>query len=155
MAKSTIILSLDKSVYYNVNEAKTSSALWQKLCGLFEQKSAVLQVYWLKQLVDLKMKKDTTISSHLNEFNSIYNFLVAQEVEFPKLVKVLFLLITLPDSWDTFWTAISNSAPLSGLTEANVTSSLLTKEVNRKNLDSIQSGTTLYVWGRSQDNGKS
>ena len=80
------------------------------------------------------MKEGTSMSNQLNDFNTIYNNLVAQEVEFPDSVKTLFLLITLLDSWDTFWTAISNSAPASGLIEANVASSLLTKEVNRKNL---------------------
>ena len=101
------------------------------------------------------MKEGTSMSNHLNDFNTIYRNLVGQEVEFSNSVKALFLLITLPDSWDTFWTAISISAPPSGLTKANVASSLLTEEVNRKNLDSTQSGTTLYVWGRSQDKGKS
>ena len=95
------------------------------------------------------------MSNHLNDFNTIYSNLVAQEVEFLDSVKALFLLITLSDSWDTFWIAISNFAPPSGLIEANVASSLLTEEVNRKNLDSTQSGMTLYVWGRSQDKGKS
>ena len=95
------------------------------------------------------------MSNHLNDFNTIYSNLVAQEVEFPDSVKAFFLLITLPDSWDTFRTAISNCALPSGLTEANVASSLLKEEVNRKNLDSTRSGTTLYVGGRSQDKGKS
>ena len=155
LSKSTIMLTLSKLVYFNVKDMKTSHELWEKLCGLYEQKSAASQVYWLKQLVDLKMKEGTSMSNHLNDFNTIYSNLVAQEVEFPDSVKALFLLITLLDSWDTFRTAISNSAPPSGLTEANVASSLLTEEVNRKNLDSTQSGTTRYVWWRSQDKGKS
>ena len=37
LAKSTIMLSFDRSVYYNVNKMKTSYKLWQKLCGLFKQ----------------------------------------------------------------------------------------------------------------------
>ena len=36
LAKSTIMLSLDKSVHYNVNENHTSYQLWEELCGLFE-----------------------------------------------------------------------------------------------------------------------
>ena len=51
-------------------------------------------------------------------------------------MKAIFLLVALPESWDTFCTIVSNSALASGLTFANVESSLLTKEVNRKNLDS-------------------
>ena len=77
LTKSTIVLSLDKSVHYNVNENQASYQLWEELCGLFEQKSAASQVYWLKKLVNLRMKEGTSISSHLNEFNSIYGNLVA------------------------------------------------------------------------------
>ena len=80
LARSTIMLTLSKSVYFNVKEMKTSFALWKKLCDLYEQKSATSQVYWLKQLVDLKMKDGTPMSSHLNEFNTIFSQLNAWEV---------------------------------------------------------------------------
>ena len=73
LARSTIMLTLSKSVYFNVKEMKTSYELWQKLCDLYEQKSAASQVYWLKQLVDLKMKDGTPMSSHLDEFNTIFS----------------------------------------------------------------------------------
>ena len=155
LARSTIMLTLSKSVYFNVKDTKTSHELWEKLCDLYEQKSAASQVYWLKQLVDLKMKEGTAMSNHLNEFNTIFSNLSAQEIEFSDSVKALFLLITLPESWDTFRTAISNSAPPGGLTEANVSSSLLTEEVNRKNLDNSHGDNALVVRGRSNDKGKS
>lgn len=90
LARSTIMLTLSKVVYFNVKDMKTSHELWQKFCGLYEQKSAASQVYWLKHLVDLKMKEGTSMSNHLNDFNSIYSNLVAQEVEFPNSVKALF-----------------------------------------------------------------
>ena len=52
----------------------------------------------------------------------------------------------MPESWDTFRTAISNSAPADGLTCADVEGSLLTEEVNRKNLDpSRGSSNALFV----------
>ena len=41
-----------------------------------------------------------------------------------------------------------------GLTSANVESSLLTEEVNRKNLDSNRGSTALVVRGRSKDKKK-
>ena len=47
LARSTIMLSLSKSVYFNIKEMKTNFELWQKLCDLYEQKSATSQVYWL------------------------------------------------------------------------------------------------------------
>ena len=95
MTRSTIMLSLSKDVYYNVKGTTTSYELWQKLCNLYEQKSPMSQIYWLKKLVELRMKEGTPMSNHLNEFNSIYSHLIAQEVSFLEPVKVLFLLINL------------------------------------------------------------
>ena len=40
LARSTIMLTLSKSAYFTVKEAKTSFELWQKLCDLYEKKSA-------------------------------------------------------------------------------------------------------------------
>ena len=111
LARSTIMLTLSKSVYFNVKDMTTSFELWEKLCDLYEKKSAASQVYWLKQLVDLKMKEGTSMSSHLNEFNTIFSQLSSQEIKFDDSVKAIFLLVTLPESWDTFRTAVSNSAP--------------------------------------------
>ena len=49
LAKSIIMLSMSKTIYYNVNKIVTSYNLWSKLlCGLYEQKSAASQIYWLK-----------------------------------------------------------------------------------------------------------
>lgn len=95
------------------------------------------------------------MSSHLNEFNTIFSQLSSQEIKFDDSVKAIFLQVTLPESWDTFRTAISNSAPASGLTSANVESSLLPEEVNRNNLDSSRGSNALVVRGRSNDRGKS
>ena len=71
LARSTIMLTLSESVYFNVKKAKSIFELWQKLCDLYEKKSAASQVYWLKQLVDLKMNEGMTMSNYLNEFNTI------------------------------------------------------------------------------------
>ena len=39
LARSTIMLTLSKSVYFNVKDAKTNFELWQKLCNLYKKKS--------------------------------------------------------------------------------------------------------------------
>ena len=66
LACSTIMLTLAKSVYFNVAEETTSYGVWQKLCGLYEKQSAASQVYWLKKLVDLKMKEGTPMLKMLH-----------------------------------------------------------------------------------------
>ena len=39
LARSTIMLSMTKIVYYNVNKRVTSYDLWSKLCTIYSQKS--------------------------------------------------------------------------------------------------------------------
>ena len=73
LSRPTIMLSMLKTIYYNVNKIVTSYDLCSKLCSLYEQKSATPHIYWLKKLVDLKMKDGMSMSSHLNEFNSIFD----------------------------------------------------------------------------------
>ena len=70
-------------------------------------------------------------------------------------VKAMFLLVTLLKSWDTFRTTISNSTPVDGLTYVDAKSSLLTEEVNWKNVDANKSSITLPIRARSQARGKS
>ncbi|MCO5552787.1 hypothetical protein L7F22_006304 [Adiantum nelumboides] len=135
LALSTIMLTLAKSVYFNIADQVLAYDAWTKLSGFYEKQSAASQIYWLKKLVDLKMKEGTPISNHLNEFNTIYSQLPAQSVRFDEPVRAMFLLITLPESWDTFCTALSNSAPPDGLTIAGVEGSLLIEETNMKTMD--------------------
>ncbi|MCO5567343.1 hypothetical protein L7F22_021033 [Adiantum nelumboides] len=80
LALSTIMLTLAKSVYFNVVDEVSTYDAWTKLSGLYEKQSAASKVYWLKKLVDLKMNEGTPMSNHLNEFNTIYSQLSAQGV---------------------------------------------------------------------------
>ncbi|MCO5565009.1 hypothetical protein L7F22_018679 [Adiantum nelumboides] len=82
LALSTIMLTLAKSVYFNVAYEVSAYDAWTKLNGIYKKQSATSQVYWLKKLVDLKMKEGTPMFNHLNEFNTIYSQLSAQGVEF-------------------------------------------------------------------------
>ena len=66
----------------------------------------------------------------------------------------MFLLVTLPKSWDTFRIAISNSTPKDGLSSADVEGNLLIEEVNRKNQHFSKGGSALVVCGRSAEKGK-
>ena len=94
------------------------------------------------------------MSDHLNQFNTIFTHLFVQGIKFDDSVKAMFLLVTLPESWDTFRTAISNSTPEDGLSSTNVEGSLLTQEVNYKNWDFSKGDRALVVCVRSAKKGK-
>ncbi|MCO5614481.1 hypothetical protein L7F22_068764 [Adiantum nelumboides] len=145
LARSTIMLTLHKSVYFNVKDTKGAYGVWTALSNLYEKKSAASQVYWLKKLIDLRMKESTPMLNHLNEFHTIVSQLQSQGVEFDDSVRAVFLLVTLPDLWDTFRTTVSNSVAPDGLKCADVESSLLMEEVNSKNVEDTKSSSAMHV----------
>ncbi|MCO5585550.1 hypothetical protein L7F22_039483 [Adiantum nelumboides] len=155
MCRSIIRLSLSKSVYYNVKDAKGGAyKLWQRICDMYDKHSAASMVYWIKKLIDLRMEGGAFMNTHLNEFNTIFSQLATRKITFEDNVKWMFLLVTLPESWDTFRTAISNSVPADELTSTNVEFSLLTEEINRKNNAGSKSFSEMVVRGRTMEKHK-
>ena len=65
------LLSISDVLLFNVENEGTAWDMWRRLEDLYAQQSATSKVYWLKKLMDLRMKEGTTMSVHLNEFNFI------------------------------------------------------------------------------------
>ncbi|MCO5607937.1 hypothetical protein L7F22_062139 [Adiantum nelumboides] len=104
----------------------------------------------MKNLMKLSMKEGNTVFGLLNEFNSLFSQLTSQGFDFDEELKSIFLLCSLPNSWDIFCTAISNLAPNGKLVFNDVTNALLTKEIRHKSLD-IASHGDAYMVGSSHE----
>ena len=57
------------------------------------------------------MKESASVVAHLNEFDSLFAQIRAQQMNIDDEMKAIHLLCSLPLSWDTFCTAINNSTP--------------------------------------------
>ncbi|MCO5556542.1 hypothetical protein L7F22_010091 [Adiantum nelumboides] len=120
-ARATICLHLGESIFFTILDKTTAFELWDSLCSAWNDKSASNKVFLMKKLMRLSMKEGSSVSSHLNEFNSWLNF--------DDKIKAIFLLCSLLASWDTFNIVISNSTHGGKLAISDVTSALLTKEI--------------------------
>ena len=60
-------------------------------------------------------------------------------------LKSVFLLCMLPASWDTFYTAISNSAPKDKLVCTDICEALLNEEIRRQSMVTSQVGEAYNV----------
>lgn len=142
-------------MFFTIVSETTTIDLWKKLCYTYERKTASSKVYLMKNLYELRMKEDDSISTHLNEFNVIFSQLIAQGLEFADEVQAIFLLCSLPSSWDRFCMAISNSAPGGKLVYNDIVGSLLTKEIRKKSMESTKSGEAHVTQsrGRNQNRG--
>ncbi|MCO5614233.1 hypothetical protein L7F22_068513 [Adiantum nelumboides] len=93
LARSTIMLSVSDSLLFNVENEDTAWGMWKRLEDLYAQQSATSKVYWwLKKLMDLRMKESMQMSVHLNEFNSIFSQLTSLKFEIDEEFKATFLL---------------------------------------------------------------
>ena len=82
---------------------------------------------------------------YLNEFNIILSQVQAQKLNFDAKMKAIFLLCSLPSSWDTSHTAISNFAPSGVLNFDDVVGSLLVEEIIKKFVDHGKQDAALNV----------
>ena len=87
----------------------------EALSGMYEKPSTNNKVHLMKTLFALKMIVGTSVTQHLNNFNTITNQLSSIEIEFDDEIRALILLASLPSSWEGMRTAMSNSARKSKL----------------------------------------
>ncbi|MCO5563006.1 hypothetical protein L7F22_016642 [Adiantum nelumboides] len=128
-ARATICLHLGESIFFTIMDKTTAFELWDSLCSDWDGKSVSNKVFLMKKLMRLSMKEGSSVSSHLNEFNAFYSQLTSKGLNFDDEMKAIFLLCSLPASWDTFNTAISNSTHGGKFAFGDVTSALLTEEI--------------------------
>ncbi|MCO5553340.1 hypothetical protein L7F22_006861 [Adiantum nelumboides] len=134
-ARATICLHLGESIFFTIMDKTTAFELWDSLCSAWDGKSASNNVFLMKKLMRLSMKEDSSVNSHLNEFNALYLQLTSKGLNFNDEMKAIFLLCSLPTSQNTFNTAISNSTHGDMLAFGDVTSALLTEEIRPRGIE--------------------
>ncbi|MCO5568780.1 hypothetical protein L7F22_022480 [Adiantum nelumboides] len=144
-ARATIFLHLGESIFFTIMDKTTAFELWDSRFSAWDGKSTSNKVFLMKKLMRLSMKEGSSVSSHLNEFNALYSQLTSKGLNFDDEMKAIFLLCSLPVSWDTFNTAISNSTHGGKLAFGDVTSALLTEEIQRQYLVVAMAMYTLMV----------
>jgi len=145
-AKSTIRLCVSDLVLLNVSGEATAKALWEKLGTLYQFKSLVNKLFLRKKLYNLRMKDGDSVIENLNAFNNVVSQLLSVDIKISDEDKCINLLCSLPDSWDSLVIAIGSNATTLQFDE--IVSSLLTKEMRWKNMES-QNGDALSVRGQS------
>jgi acyl-activating enzyme 14 len=100
----------------------------------------------MKKLFSLKMTEGTSVTQHLNNFNTITNQLSSVEIEFDNEIRALILLGSLPSSWEGMRTAMSNSTGKSKLKYDDIRDLILAEEVRKKDSgESSSSGSALNI----------
>lgn len=145
---------VDDNVLNHVSGETHARTLWSKLEQLYARKTGNNKLFLIKQMMALKYQDGTPLTDHLNAFQGIINQLAGMNIKFEDEVQGLWLLGTLPDSWETFRTSLSNSAPNGVITMDLAKSSVLNEEVRRKSQGSSSRSEVLVTEKRGRSKSK-
>ncbi|KAJ9548930.1 hypothetical protein OSB04_021473 [Centaurea solstitialis] len=131
-ALSVIRFTLAKNVAFNIVKETTTCGLMKALSNMYEKPSASNKVFLIRQLVNTRMREGMSVTSHINEFNTILSRLLSVDIKFEDEVQALLLLSSLPESWSGTVTAISGSTGTSKLTFEGIRDFILGEDIRRR-----------------------
>ncbi|GJT06841.1 putative RNA-directed DNA polymerase [Tanacetum coccineum] len=148
---------VDDNVLNHICEETHARTLWNKLEQLYARKTGNNKLFLIKQMMRLKYTDGSPVTDHLNVFQGIINQLAGMGIKFEDEIQGLWLLGTLPDTWETFRTSLSNSAPDGVITMELAKGSILNEEMRRKSQGSSSHSDVLVTerQGRSKSRGPS
>ena len=130
---------VDDNVLNHISGETHARTLWEHLESLYARKTGNNKMFLIKQMLGLKYHDGSAMTDHLNIFQGIMNQLSAMGINFDEEIQGLFLLGSLPDSWEIIRTSLSNSAPDGVISMDLAKSSLLNEEMRRKSQGSSSS----------------
>ena len=123
---------VDEPIYNLIAHETHARTMCQTLESLYASKSGSNKLYLLKNFVELKYKDGTPFTEHLSKFEGRCDQLSVASIKFDDDVLGLFLLITLPDSWETFRVSMISAAPNGIVPLQMAKTSALNEEMRRK-----------------------
>ena len=123
---------VDDNVYNHIANETHARALWNQIESLYASKSGNNKLCLLNMLMNLRYKEGSQVLDHLNEFQGILDQLSSMGIKFEDEVQGLWLLNTLPDSWETFRISLTNSAPNGKVSMQLVKGGILNEEMRKK-----------------------
>ncbi|KAK9050656.1 hypothetical protein SSX86_030374 [Deinandra increscens subsp. villosa] len=130
---------IDDNVLNHVSGDTNAHKLWSKLEQMYAPKTCNGKMFYMKQLMSLRYRDGSSMSGHLNVFQGLINRLSEMGVEIDDEVQALWLLGTLPDSWEAVRTSLLNARSDGVISVELAKHSVLNEEMRRR----VQ-GASLY-----------
>ncbi|CAJ2658024.1 unnamed protein product [Trifolium pratense] len=123
---------VEDNIYNHIANETHAKTLWEKLESLYASKSGNNKLFLLNSFISLKYKEGTSISDHLSEFQGLLDQMSGMGIKFEDELLGLFLLLSLPESWETFRVSITSSAPKGVVSLETAKGGILNEEMRRK-----------------------
>ena len=106
---ATIVLTVDLTLLYLIEEPDSSVTVWEKLANQFQKKTWVNKLILRRKLYALRLKDEDSVHEHIKAMTEIFNELSVIGVKMGEKDRVVHLHASLPDSYDTLVTALEVS----------------------------------------------
>ena len=105
------------------------------LVNIYEKTSASNKVFLMKHLFNMKTLEGRSIADHLNEFNTLTSQFSSVKVKFDYEVRILLILCSMLERWNSLVMDVSNSVPSSStLKFDDVVGVILSEEMRIKRI---------------------
>jgi hypothetical protein len=101
-AKAELIKTLSDEIVVSVMAKKTVQDIWETIVTTHEGKSYGYKINARKEFNNLRYEEDKNMREHINKLLVLSDRLTTLGQEVKEEEKVMQLLISLPDSWETF-----------------------------------------------------
>ena len=105
-ALATIVLSVDPSLLYLLGDPTDPAAIWGKLSTQFQKKTWANRLALRKRLHSLMLKEGQSVQEHVKSMIEIFNELAILGDNITDEDRVVYLLASLPESFDMLVTAL-------------------------------------------------
>ena len=153
-ALATIVLSVDETQLYLLGtDPQDPTEVWQLLCDQFQKRTWANKLALRRKLNSMKMKRKGSVQKHMKSMMELFQELAIVGEPVEEEDKVVQLLASLPEQYDTLVTALESSSEVPAMD--TVTERLLHEErkiKNREESKEVESGRALYAGGSNRNN---
>ena len=129
-ALATIVLSVDPLLLYLLGDPEDPVAVWKKLQEQFQKKTWANKLTLRRKLHTLRLNEKESVQDHIRAMTETFNELAVLGVELTNEDRVVYLLTSLLESYNTLVTALEAHADVPDMEV--VTERLLNKEQKQK-----------------------
>ena len=104
-ALAIIVLSIDPCLLYLLGDPTDPTAVWERLSTQFQKKTWANKLAFRQRLHSLQLKEGQSVQEHVKALTEIFNELTVIGDNIDDEDRVIYLLATLPDSYEMLVTA--------------------------------------------------
>ena len=108
-ALATIVLAVEPSLLYLIGDPEDPVAVWGKLQNQFQKKTWANKLALRRRLHSLQLKNGGSVQDHIKAMTELFNELAIVGDAMEEEDRVVYLLASLPDSFNTLVTALEAS----------------------------------------------